>query len=134
VLLLLGAIVGGGLLYGFFELSGGELCGILAILLLLHGLPLSALLLQELESRGLSVVGLALLLELLLQPSHLLRLVNPELLFCSFLFKVLLILHTSGIVVHAPLRGLNVALLLLMEIDSLSGQKLQLPLSLCLLL
>jgi hypothetical protein len=89
VLLLLGVIVGGGLLDGFFELSGGELCGILAILLLLHGLPLSALLLQELVRGGqslllgLSVVGLALLLEFLLQPSRLLRLVNPELNCCS---------------------------------------------------
>ena len=43
----------------------------------------------------------------------------------------LLLLHASGIVVHAPLQ---VALLLLMHIDSLLGQKLQLPLSLCLLL
>ena len=40
-------------------------------------------------------------------------------------------MHASSIVVHAPLQ---VALLLLMHIDSLLGQKLQLPLSLCLLL
>jgi hypothetical protein len=114
VLLLLSVIVSGGLLHGFFELSGGELCGILAILLLLHGLPLSALLprswcaAEQSLLLGLSVVGLALLLELLLQPSRFLRLVNPELLFCSFRFKALLpllLLHASGIVVHAPLRG-----------------------------